>query len=187
MNQPLITTFDSLDEQLLSDYLAKVSPQGHGAWCYLLEPSFIGFGWVDSKGVSWPEHISPAWERVEDLRLFGDLGELHIWQRWDGRWQGRLWEAPTGSKDVAAQGFEQRYVLWGNRFDDQKSSMTEGRGASLSFPPQKLQQLNNDSLPLKMEIWHCVDYDQETGLAGIVDSAWRGFRSKDETTNPLPF
>lgn len=64
------------------------------AWVLVQEPGFIGFGVVRQDKIFWPmpSDWKPDWERVSDLRLFGEKGEWHVWLDWERKHQCRLLE-----------------------------------------------------------------------------------------------
>ena len=87
------TKHAELSEELIRQHLCHVidiSDENPAAWILLQEPGFIGFGAVYQDKICWPQHAEPLdWARVRDLRLFGEKGEWHVWQDWNGGWKHR--------------------------------------------------------------------------------------------------
>ena len=76
-------THTKLNEKVVCSHLSDVTEK-NTAWVLLQEPGFIGFGVVQSDKICWPPGVQPDWNRVSDLRLFGEVGEWHVWAHWDG-------------------------------------------------------------------------------------------------------
>lgn len=85
-----------LNEALVCQHLCDVT-ENETAWILLQEPGFIGFGVVLSDKICFPPDVQPDWTRINDLRLFGEKGEFHVWQHWDGNWQNRI-SRPLGKQ-----------------------------------------------------------------------------------------
>lgn len=156
---------EQLNDALIRAQLAQVTKK-KAAWILLQEPDFVGFGVVREARISWPPDVNPDWNRVSDLRLFGEKGEWHLWSLWDGSWKSRLLR-----KEALAGGIEEFHYLWGTKIVPGESGwnrVTEERGAVLRLP------LAEKELPLRLKLVQVVDADPRNGLAGIVDAALVG-------------
>lgn len=153
-----------LNEALICQHLCDVT-KNEAAWLLLQEPGFIGFGMVLSNKICFPPDIQLDWERISDLRLFGEKGEFHVWQHWDGNWQSRLLELES-IKDVLTE----YHVLWGSNVEPDAHpwvKLIEDRGTEIWLPLARCD-LN---LPLRLKIKQIIDYDPDSHLAGITDAA----------------
>lgn len=177
------------------------------SWVLVQEPGFIGFGVVESNKISWPPHKpsgwEPDWERVSDLRLFGEKGDWHVWLDWDRKHRCRLlefdkddsWRIWLGA-DEKNQGrpdssgtkidvLPEDHALWGTQVKCGKESwvrLVEDRGAEIWMPPLEEFSLTTNDLPLRLKIKQLINYKPDYHLAGIVDAALIGLvRESDET------
>ena len=161
-------THTELNEELVCSHLSCATANG-AAWILLQEPGFIGFGVVQPDKICWPPDVQPDWARVSDLRLFGEAGEWHVWSHWDGTWQSRLLQS-NGLNGALTE----CHTLWGTEAEDLGPSpwikLTEARGAEIRLPLAELK-LTEEDLPLRLKIKQVVNYDDNSGLAGIVDAA----------------
>lgn len=166
------------------------------AWVLVQEPGFIGFGVVSPNKICWPPYLKKLdWERVSDLRLFGEKGEWHVWQDWDGKHYARLlefnekggwtiWLGPDGKQQVCSEKNGEKintlteyHALWGNDVKPEKSpwiKLVEERGAEIWLPLEKFKLEAKSDLPLRLKLKQIVDYDSKYHLAGIVDAALIG-------------
>ena len=159
-------THTELDEKLICSHLSDVTANG-AAWVLLQEPGFIGFGLVQSDKICWPPDVQPDWARVSDLRLFGEDGEWHVWPYWDGTWQSRRLELQKLTDTLT-----ERHALWGTQVElgpPPWIKLVEDRGAEIWLPLTELGLIEED-LPLRLELKQVIDYDDKSGLAGIVDA-----------------
>ena len=161
-------THAELNEKLICSRLSDVTGN-QAAWILLQEPGFIGFGVVQSDNVCWSPNVQPDWTRVSDLRLFGEKGEWHVWHHWDGTSrQSRLLK----SEDID-DALTEYHVLWGTKIRADTSTspwvrLVEDRGAEIWLP---LKHLKCRDLPLRLKLKQVVAYEEESGLAGVVDAA----------------
>jgi CRISPR-associated protein (TIGR03984 family) len=144
---------------------------------------FTGFVLMrDMDRLSPPPGVDPArfgdWSLFWDLRLFGDLGEWHLWREDDGKWTGRLAEATDPSWKDSIPRVD---VLWGSRNLSQEHDgvqwilYSEKRGAAVWVPHTNLQMKRF----ARLHLWQRVHYDSHTGLAGVVDSMLRNIESTE--------
>lgn len=160
-------TYTELNEALICSHLSHVTT-GSTAWVLLQEPGFIGFGVVQSDKICWPPDVRPDWARISDLRLFGENGEWHVWPHWDGTWQSRRLELQKLTDTLT-----EHHALWGTQVESGPSpwvKLVEDRGAEIWLPLAELGLAKGD-LPLRLELKQVIDYDDKSGLAGIVDAA----------------
>ena len=159
-------THTELNEALICSHLSHVTASST-AWVLLQEPGFIGFGVVQSDKICWPPDVQPDWARVSDLRLFGEAGEWHVWSHWDGTWQSRRLESQKLTDPLT-----EYHALWGTQVESAPPwiKLVEDRGAEIWLPLAELGLTKKD-LPLRLELKQVIDYDDKSGLAGIVDAA----------------
>ena len=159
-------THIELSEALICSHLSHVTTDST-AWILLQEPGFIGFGVVQSDKIYWPPDVQPDWARISDLRLFGEDGEWHVWSHWDGTWQSRRLELQKLTDTLT-----ERHALWGTQVElgpPPWIKLVEDRGAEIWLPLTELGLIEED-LPLRLELKQVIDYDDKSGLAGIVDA-----------------
>lgn len=179
------------------------------AWVLVQEPGFIGFGVVSSDEIWWPPYKSsgwePDWKLISDLRLFGEKGEWHVWQDWDGKHYARLlefnekgewtiWLGPEGKQQSCPEKKGEKndtlteyHALWGSDVKLEKSpwiKLVEKRGAEIWLPLEKFKLEAKLHLPLRLKLKQIVDYDLDYHLAGVIDAALVELVCK--SGNPLP-
>jgi len=114
---------------------------------------------------------------LQQLRLFGPVGELLIWQTAEG-FAGRL---IADGKESPSASFEDHQWLWGTRNrdkDDPKGIFTllvDGKQGLRHAPP--ITGLGDDRVMLTLR--HYVDYDAE-GQAHIIASRLTGLQKAKE-------
>ena len=160
-----------LNEELICKHRCDVTDNA-AAWILLQEPGFIGFGAVYQDKICWPQHAEPLdWARIRDLRLFGEKGEWHVWQDWNGGWKSRLLKL----EDID-DALTEYHVLWGTEKVESDTKpwvkLVEGRGAEIWLPLSDLKE--KPDLPLRLKLKQIIDYDPKYHLAGIVDAALIG-------------
>ena len=171
----LNTKHTELSEELVREHLRHVidiSDENLAAWILIQEPGFIGFGAVYQDKICWPRHAKPLdWERIRDIRLFGEKGEWHVWPHWNGGWKSRLLKL-----DELQDHLTEFHVLWGTEVKCQEYpwiKLSEKRGAEIWLP--LLGQVEEKDLPLRLKLKQKIDYDDKdensSYLAGIVDAA----------------
>lgn len=175
-----------IEEAWLQAKVSDVASQRR-AWVYLQGPNMVGFGIVTPSQILWPKDSSPlAPSLTEDLRLFGDLGEWHVWKRWDSSYHARFRTVPPSSSGPIQPMKPQAYLLWGKSLQTEGSRyalVEEMRGATIPFPDAPWFH-SNPALPISLQVQPILDFHPETGLAGIVDVLWLGLYDKDK--RPLP-
>ena len=176
-----------LNEELICQHLCHVTDKG-AAWVLLQEPGFIGFGAVyeEKDKIFWPPYVEQLdWERIRDIRLFGEKGEWHVWPHWDGGWKSRLLELEN-IKDTLTE----YHALWGTKKKESGHppwvKLTEDRGTEIWLPLKKLDLTDSKDLPLRLKIKQVVGYDPKYHLAGIVDAALVGLVCKSCEEPLLP-
>jgi len=173
------------------------------AWVLVQEPGFIGFGVVSANEICWPPYLQKLdWERVSDLRLFGEKGEWHVWRDWDGQHQCRLlefkekgewniWLGPEGKQQACPKKnggkintLTEYHALWGSDVKIEKSpwiKLVEDRGAEIWLPLAEFNLEANPHLPLRLKLKQIVGYDLKYHLAGITDAALIGLTKSDKS------
>ena len=169
-----------LNEKLVRDHLCRVT-KNKTAWVLVQEPGFIGFGVVRQDKIFWPPYIQPPidpidWERVSDLRLFGEKGEWHVWLDWERKHRCRLLKLKNIDDALT-----EYHALWGNDVKPCASpwvKLVEERGAEIWLPLADEELNPKKDLPLRLEIKQVVGYDDKSEdsshLAGIIDAALVG-------------
>lgn len=110
--------------------------------------------------------------RLQELRLFNEKGECHIW-----RWNGELYYRIRGADAGAGLNiYSQDYVLWGTDCDaNEDGSFTlreEGQGCRFGFP----LRVEKKQLPLKLTVHNYYKFDED-GLLHFVDACLVGLKS----------
>lgn len=117
--------------------------------------------------------ISPPLRPItlQQLRVFGAGGELHVWRTEPDRFQARLLDE-TGSAEEK-KFFDESQILWGDRCEAQNAGYTlvaEGQGVRhavpLTIPAAKFGSEKNRRRPLRLTLRHYLTHD-EIGQARI--------------------
>lgn len=110
------------------------------------------------------EKISPLLraQTLQQARLFSEQGELLLWRTTEG-FAARLL---TDKDSDAPQCLEERYLLWGNRLEDEKDGfflLTEGKQGLRHAPPlkPKLKGEKQEAERMSLTIRHYLAYDDE--------------------------
>ena len=164
------TKHAELNEELVRKHRCDVTDKD-AAWILLQEPGFIGFGAVYEDKICWPQHAEPLdWERIRDIRLFGEKGEWHVWPHWNGGWKSRLLELDNPEEHLT-----EYHVLWGTEVKCEEFpwiKLTEKRGTEIWLPLQG--QIKKKDLPLRLKLKQVVGHDDKddnsSHLAGIIDA-----------------
>lgn len=200
-------TCEQLNQEWVCNRICDVTCKGV-AWILLQEPGFVGFGAVYPDRICWPQHAKPLdWQRIRDLRLFGETGEWHVWLDWGGKYQYRLlefdkddnwhiWIGADGKNQSCSEKsgnkadiLPEYHALWGTQVKCGKSSwvrLKENQGTEFWLPPLKDLSLTKKNLPLRLKIKQVVGYDSDYNLAGIVDTALVGLVHKPSSKLLLP-
>ena len=162
-----------INEELVCQHLCDVTDE-KTAWILLQEPGFIGFGAVYQDKIYWPPCVQQLdWARIRDLRLFGEKGEWHVWQRWNGGWKSRLLELENIDDALT-----EYHVLWGTWPPEPGQppwmKLVEARGTEIWLPIADSQLAKKD-FPLRLKLKQVVGCDNESKesshLVGIIDAA----------------
>ena len=168
-------------ESWLRERRSEVTKNG-AAWTLLQEPGFVGFGVVRDDKVCWPPGVAPDWDRVSDLRLFGEKGELHIWPHWDGTYRNRLLKAEDMKPALT-----EYHVLWGTELKSSRVhpwiTLVETRGTEIWLPLASRLK-SDDDLPVRLKLKQLIRHDASSGLAGIVDAALVALVDKEKRILP---
>jgi len=110
-------------------------------------------------------------ETLQQLRLFGEDGELYLW-RVDKQWYGRLLE---GQHDKDADTYSTTYLLWGtsedarqDNADDRFVLLADGEEGLRHALPRP-EDFDADSHYLTLKVRHYVAYDND-GQAHVAAS-----------------
>ena len=187
-----------LNKKWVCDRLSGVTEKKM-AWVFLQEPGFIGFGVVMKDDICFPPGVDPDWTLTSDLRLFGEIGEWHVWRDWEGKHQCRLlefgeegewriWLGSEGEQQSCPEKSGKKintlteyHALWGNNLVRETPpwiKLIEDRGTEIWLPLAEFDLEAKPHLPLRLKIKQVVDYDPDYHLAGIVDAALVGLVRK---------
>lgn len=139
-------------------------------WGYLKEGQLI------TSDQAFPDVSPPLHaQTLQQLRLFSEKGELHLWRTEPGQFQGRVITDDTSG--TSEKYFDEDQILWGTRWLDYQKGFTlvvEGqRGLRHAFPKAVTNDKahfgtqQNPKHPLRLKIRHYLDYDKETSQARI--------------------
>jgi hypothetical protein len=166
-----------VDVQCGSDWwqMAHTQLGSTGAPVYaLLEGyNYIGFAMVKAGGwLELPDGVDAgvATKRLQDVRIFSAVGEIHAWLA-HARWEWRRFDAVPESEDYPIE----QYLLWGNPEAAVPGSQwvmsAEERGMRVAVPGNEVH--GRGAIGVKMQL--TMGRDGMTGQAGIVDAALTGF------------
>lgn len=110
-------------------------------------------------------------DTLQQLRLFGEAGELHVWRTGPGRFQARLLDETEAAEEKRY--FDEAQILWGDRSEEQKAGYTlvvEGQGVRHAVPPvEPTAQFGSEKKrrrPLRLTLRHYLTHD-DIGQARI--------------------
>jgi CRISPR-associated protein (TIGR03984 family) len=108
---------------------------------------------------------------LQQLRLFGKNGELHLWRTASGRFRARVLDETEPAEEKKF--FDESQILWGDRFEAQEAGYTlvaEGQGVRhavpLTIPAAKFGSEKKRRRPLRLVLRHYLTHD-EIGQARI--------------------
>jgi CRISPR-associated protein (TIGR03984 family) len=126
-----------------------------------------------------------TWEDFFDIRVFGPAGEWHAWNLGEGQWAARHWKAADCDQELL---LSRQLPLWGNSVCKQTEKdgwvcISEANGAQVWVPTTvAIQKTDGRNRPLViLEAVEIVAFEQDTGLAGIVDFALRALKPNPHT------
>lgn len=152
---------------------------------WLLAHTYDGVVWGRRDEEDW--HLSsdlidesPPLERevLEQLRLFGENGELFVW-RDDAGLHGR--QITDGAGNETLDYMNETQILWGTfgeKLDNQFTRLEDGaqglvHAVPLEIPPSAF---GNSRRPVRLVVRHYITRDQNTGLGRITRSRLVGLR-----------
>jgi CRISPR-associated protein (TIGR03984 family) len=110
-------------------------------------------------------------DTLQEGRLFGPAGELHLWRDEDGGWDARLVQDGVGQE---ADSFDEYQILWGTRRDGDEEGFTlvrDGERGQRHAPPVPADKLRFDQSvqrrPLRLQVRHYLAPDDDTGLVTV--------------------
>lgn len=114
------------------------------------------------------------WRHYFDVRMFGSHGEWHCWRIHEERWRGRLATRADDEWQETGKAFSREYALWGTKFDAHGNWIrcSEKRGAIVWVPAEYCQAKHD---PFRLQVCQRVEFDPETGIAGVADAMILGF------------
>ncbi len=141
-------------------------------------------GWALSSSY-FPDDSPPLRaETLQQVRLFGIPGELHLWST-DNGWRGRLL-TDTDEDDFIAHS----YLLWGTDVSDAMTKAQRGllllsEGAEgLRHAPPLPAQTPPAKARLAVQVRHYVQYDTEDGAAYLAASRLVSLAFYDREQSP---
>lgn len=153
---------------------------------YLLAHADDGINWgiVDNGQITvshdcYPDHapqLRPA--TLQQVRLFGDGGELYLW-RVDDQWCGRFLD---GKRDHEADTYSTTYLLWGTsedtrqKPDDERFILLADGEEGLRHAPPRLKDFDANSHYLALKVLHYIAYDGD-GQAHVAASRLGGLQT----------
>lgn len=155
---------------------------------YLLAHADDGVNWgiIDSGQLTVSHACYPEYApelrlaTLQQLRLFGDGGELYLW-RVDDQWHGRFLD---GTRDQEVDTFSTTYLLWGTSEDTRQKSadvrfilLADGE-EGLRHAPPRLEGFDANKHYLALKVLHYVAYDGD-GQAHIAASRLVGLKPVD--------
>jgi hypothetical protein len=165
-------------EGRFADWLAGVARQARSCALLLLQGyPYTGFAAFDETGkvtlpAEFPQPDEDKWKLYWDIRIFDRETEWHAWRAGSGVWffraaNWRHWP----SHDEAA--YQRDYAIWGTqrRVTDGWRCFSEDRGAAVWIPGSAGDFQEFPRLRVRLR----PDYEDDTGIAGIVDAMIVGF------------
>jgi len=122
-----------------------------------------------------------TWEDFFDIRVFASTGEWHAWNLGGGQWAARYWKPGDHGKDLL---LSRELPLWGSRIEKEEKDgwacISEASGAQVWVP--RTVAIENAgggrNRPLAiLEAVEIIGFQEDTGLAGIIDFALRKIKS----------
>lgn len=160
----------ALDAWLLNQTANKFLPQ------FMLAHMDDGVIWgkIDNNTLILPpqNQYTPALrlETLQNVRVFGEKGELHLWRNGDGLLQAVI--TREDGKD-STDYFDEDQVLWGDHSIWEENAfllVADGsQGLHHAIPLLASQVINTDTRPLRLKVRHYITED-EFGFARIAHS-----------------
>lgn len=152
---------------------ARAADTGPSAYLLLQGYPYTGFALFENGELRIPAVpgtvTGTEWNLYSDVRLFDGEQEWHCW-RAGGRWRFRH------ARKTDWTGIERVYVLWGNDKGSEQTGLfrldSEDRGAKVYLPASAVA---NISAPAGLRMLLRVEYEENTGIAGITDAMIVGF------------
>jgi CRISPR-associated protein (TIGR03984 family) len=121
----------------------------------------------DFKGSPSPQFRS---ETLQELRLFGENGQLHIWRTGETEYKASL-ALESYLKDF--EPFEENQVLYGTDYVDDNGNFMIVRdgseGLKHAFPIIDKSKFDGKKRPLRLKVNHYIEYDKD-GCARVAYS-----------------
>ncbi len=136
------------------------------------ENELITSGDVENGSFKLVETPSPEfrYETLQELRLFGDNGQLHIWRKSETEFEGSL-ALESYLKDF--EPIDEKQVLHGTDCESENGNfmiVCDGsEGLKHAFPLVDRSKFGNSKRPLRLHVKHYIEYDTD-GCARIAFS-----------------
>jgi len=107
---------------------------------------------------------------VQEIRLFGPIAETYLWRDAAGHWQGRRLEDDGADELLEEIGYDELYLLWGNRVEWEADGFTRVRDARQHITQIIPLSGLTPSFNLWLKMRHYFAYDTLTQQARIAYS-----------------
>lgn len=119
-------------------------------------------------------------ETLQQMRLFGEDGELLLWRDGDNEWHARLIRQPVdGEPPTFTEAIDELQILWGtdpNPLDSAFTLMSDGaQGLRHAVPLVVSGKYSEENRPLRLWVRHYLKYD-ENGFTRIIASRLVGLK-----------
>ena len=135
-------SWDHVDEQTLRAHYAQADLLLNSEKDFLLywqSSDFVDIARFDGKQISFCGGYKPEWGLLQDMRIFNESYELHIWRFSNGVYNCREISGEELDSNLSSSNcLDQKIRLWGSRATKCGSftKITEERGMALSLPCQ---------------------------------------------------
>jgi CRISPR-associated protein (TIGR03984 family) len=116
------------------------------------------------------EYVALDWVTLQQCRLFGESGELLLWQGMHG-WQARLRQDEGKGETNATYFYDEAQVLWGNIQKGEQDGfclLAEGSQGIVHAPP--LKNIPTQKERASLLVRHYITKESETGMLRITAS-----------------
>ena len=156
----------------LRTWLVAQAQEHELVWLLAHADDGINWGMVQDSKLTVSGDLYPSYapllrvETLQQVRLFGERGELYLWQA-DGVWQGRFL---AGSADQTQEILTAEYLLWGDKWGDEDTLAPQSgfvlladgvEGLRHAPPLPQGQDFDPTKQQLSLQVAHHVAYDED--------------------------
>lgn len=152
----------------LHEWLVKQAKAYDLRWLLAHADDGINWGYIENDQLKlsydcYPDYAPPLRATtLQQVRLFGDKGELYLWPDEHG-WRGRFLD---GSRDdTVEEQYEVQYLLWGTTQEDSKDGfllLTDGQeGLRHALPLPADVTFHDQETYLALTVRHYLSYDED--------------------------